>query len=332
MTIRQQGGIFGRNPTFNDVDIEGTLTVNGEPISDFGTMAQQDANNVNIDGGAIDGVSLGTNSVVTEAQVDNININGNTISATNTNGGVIVAPNGTGAFNTPSDFRLSGSEKYAYFLSSSGIGSNDRGKIRAVYAGGGSGYGGDLRLSSRQQNNVWNEDALIIRNDGNIAVSGNLVISTSGKGIDFSATAGTGTSELFDDYEEGVWSPGISDGTTNATATTSLGAYTKTGNRVILNGYVGTTSVSGLSAGAQVRITGLPFTVKNGNDSYGGTGAGLGGGLNITAGSTIGVVTLPNQTYLSPRGWTATTGVTDFLVSQWSNSGSLMFTLSYRTA
>jgi len=26
MTIKQQGGIFGRNPTFNNVDVEGTLT------------------------------------------------------------------------------------------------------------------------------------------------------------------------------------------------------------------------------------------------------------------------------------------------------------------
>ena len=95
MTIKQQGGIFGRNPTFNDVDIEGTLTVNGEPISDFGSMAQQDADSVNIDGGAIDGVTLGTNSAATEAQIDNVNINGNTIKATDTNGNLIINPDGT---------------------------------------------------------------------------------------------------------------------------------------------------------------------------------------------------------------------------------------------
>jgi hypothetical protein len=33
MTIKQQGGIFGRNPTFNDVDVEGTLTVDGLPVT-----------------------------------------------------------------------------------------------------------------------------------------------------------------------------------------------------------------------------------------------------------------------------------------------------------
>lgn len=91
MAIKQQGGIFGRNPTFNNVDIEGTLTVNGEPISDFGTMAQQDANNVNIDGGTIDGtdvtvgagktldVSAGTLTLAND-QISGNAINGGTIS------------------------------------------------------------------------------------------------------------------------------------------------------------------------------------------------------------------------------------------------------------
>jgi len=41
--------------------------------------------------------------------------------------------------------------------------------------------------------------------------TGNVVIGTAGKGIDFSATAGTGTSELLDDYEEGTWSPTFVD-------------------------------------------------------------------------------------------------------------------------
>lgn len=51
---------------------------------------------IDVNGGAIDGVTLGTNSAVTEAQVDNININGNTISSTDTNGNVTIDPNGTG--------------------------------------------------------------------------------------------------------------------------------------------------------------------------------------------------------------------------------------------
>lgn len=62
----------------------------------IGTLALQDADSVDIDGGAIDGVTLGTNSAVTEAQVDNININGNTIRSTDTDGDLVIDPNGSG--------------------------------------------------------------------------------------------------------------------------------------------------------------------------------------------------------------------------------------------
>lgn len=62
----------------------------------LGTIATQAADSVNIDGGAVDGITLGTNSAVTEAQIDNININGNDITATNTDGAIGITPNGTG--------------------------------------------------------------------------------------------------------------------------------------------------------------------------------------------------------------------------------------------
>tara|TARA_R100001510_G_scaffold30739_1_gene27438 strand:- start:4919 stop:7096 length:2178 start_codon:yes stop_codon:yes gene_type:complete len=62
----------------------------------LGTIATQAADSVNIDGGAVDAVTLGTNSAVTEAQIDNININGNTVTSTNTNGNIALTPNGAG--------------------------------------------------------------------------------------------------------------------------------------------------------------------------------------------------------------------------------------------
>jgi hypothetical protein len=68
---------------------------------------------------------------------------------------------------------------------------------------------------------------------GNVTLStGNLIIGTSGKGIDFSATAGTGTSELLDDYEEGTWSPTSVVGT----ATAVSGVYTKIGRQITVLG------------------------------------------------------------------------------------------------
>ena len=45
-----------------------------------------------------------------------------------------------------------------------------------------------------------------VKSGGDVEIKdGNLVIGTSGKGIDFSATSSTGTSELLNDYEEGTF-------------------------------------------------------------------------------------------------------------------------------
>jgi len=82
MTIKQVGGVFGRNPSYNNVEVQ-SLSINGvdvtSSITGLGTISTQDADSVNIDGGAIDGVTLGTNSAITEAQIDDININGSDI-------------------------------------------------------------------------------------------------------------------------------------------------------------------------------------------------------------------------------------------------------------
>ena len=97
--------------------------------------------------------------------------------------------------------------------------------------------------------------------DGNVNVlTGNLVIGTAGKGIDFSATSGTGTSELLDDYEEGTWTPQLRN---NATALTQSwgylsGTYTKVGRVVHVHFGGRLNSVSGTGTG-ELRIYGLPF-------------------------------------------------------------------------
>jgi hypothetical protein len=84
--------------------------------------------------------------------------------------------------------------------------------------------------------------------------TGNLIVA-SGYGIDFSATPGTGTSELFADYEEGTWTPQVFYGGTQASYYNRSGTYTKIGRTVIcqMNAYVS------VVAGALV-IKNLPFT------------------------------------------------------------------------
>lgn len=105
---------------------------------------------------------------------------------------------------------------------------------------------------------------------GNLRLgTGNLIIGTSGKGIDFSATAGTGTSELLADYEEGTWTPTIASNTGTITSYTSSGSYTKVGRQVTL---ILTFKITNNGTGAgYIKITNLPFNVITGNSA--GTGA-----------------------------------------------------------
>jgi hypothetical protein len=89
---------------------------------------------------------------------------------------------------------------------------------------------------------------------GDVTLStGNLVVS-NGKGIDFSATSGAGTSELLADYEEGTWTPSVGG---NATYTAQTGYYTKVGNLVKLRFFM---TISVLGTGSTTTISGIPFT------------------------------------------------------------------------
>ena len=60
------------------------------------TFASTVLTTTDINGGSVDAVTLGTNSPVTEAQIDNVNINVNTISSTDTDGDLVLTPNGAG--------------------------------------------------------------------------------------------------------------------------------------------------------------------------------------------------------------------------------------------
>jgi hypothetical protein len=101
-------------------------------------------------------------------------------------------------------------------------------------------------------------DAVKIDSAQNVTVSaGNLVIGTSGKGIDFSATPGTGTSELLADYEEGTFTPTIASDAGSVTLSTAVGTYTKVGRQVTINANV---TVDATTASSNVYLGSLPFT------------------------------------------------------------------------
>jgi hypothetical protein len=149
--------------------------------------------------------------------------------------------------NTYGLISLNGNRDATDFLGIAGGGGTDKTMFLGVPASG--------KFSFR---NTFSEQ-MVLDSSNNLTVStGNLIIGTSGKGIDFSATAGTGTSELLADYEEGVWTPTIKNsGGTLQTLTTAAGTYRKVGTKVTV--WFTVVSSDDLTDNNYYFLEGLPF-------------------------------------------------------------------------
>jgi hypothetical protein len=235
MTIKQQGGIFGRNPTFNNVEADGSIT--------------------------------GSSGVFEELLVDS--------NASNT------------TLTIESD--LDGSLFYSGInLRREGTAAGVRIEADRNAAAGGVG----LKIKTTANNAAETSGALTDRfsidRAGDVKIwSGNLVIAAAGKGIDFSATAGTGTSELFDDYEEGTWTPTVTAQSGTITSSTFSGGYTIVGNTVFISGAV---TITDAGTGAGDLLLTLPVAAASNNWGGGGREAvatGLSVGINGDTGKML---------------------------------------------
>jgi hypothetical protein len=133
---------------------------------------------------------------------------------------------------------------------------------------------------------------------GKIKVSDNIVIGTSGKGIDFSATSGSGTSELLADYEEGTSTVTLTPGSGSITLTANTINYTKIGRQVTITGRINVSAIS--SPSGTLVLAGLPFTVN----------AGIIGAVSIYA---TGLV-VPTQNNVMADSWLGSDTVINFSV------------------
>jgi len=229
MTIKQHGGIFGRNPTFNDVTVNDLTAGSGSSIEGSGSSVtfSVDRTDASTDG-----------ALVLRAAASSLSIDSD-----GANKDILI--------------RTGGSTERARF------------------------YG----------------------DNGNFSIKGNLIVQTSGSGIDFSATSGTGTSELFDDYEEGTWTPVATSITINSGTPSWSGKYTKIGRTVLAEW--------ALSGGANIDVSlssylSLPFTASG--YSWGTYG-------NVSTNTHIGgMVTFSSSLYFG----TAASGIS-------SASGTILF-------
>ena len=98
-----------------------------------------------------------------------------------------------------------------------------------------------------------------VRSGDQTIVNGDLVIGTSGEGVNFTAnTPAAGmTSQLLNWYEEGTFTPTITASSGTFTTTSATGAYTRVGRLVSFSLEITITTV-GTASGAVLAT--LPFT------------------------------------------------------------------------
>ena len=176
-------------------------------------------------------------------------------------------------------------------------------------------------------------DAVQVKSNGDMAVNdGNLVIGTSGHGIDFGATANstaTGVSmshEVFDDYEEGNWTPFFYawiGGGVPATHDVQYGKYTKIGRVVHIvfdlkgdRGNMGGNyiTVGGLPfahLGSNAEFSSIPWTEYVGGENS--TSSTRGHGLEFGGGATVHAWLTGYTSGAGGSGYTATYMSTSYM-------------------
>ena len=143
---------------------------------------------------------------------------------------------------------------------------------------------------------------------------------------------GTGSSNQLDDYEEGTWTPTLTDGSGNdgtVNSGSTGGTYTKIGRMVAITGRCTTTSVSGLSSLTYVKN--LPFAAISGQAGYATLAVSQAFNLNITAGQSVELTISPGDTKAAVRLNDHGAGNTAMSPSQWSDDGYVMFSGVYVT-
>jgi hypothetical protein len=129
---------------------------------------------------------------------------------------------------------------------------------------------GRITFNTTADGAATSTERMRIDSAGDVTVStGNLIIGTSGKGIDFSATADAGgmTSEVLDDYEEGTFTPIVKYSTSSYALNWEEAEYVKIGNLVYFQiGVDVDTSASNDSS--TVYVYGLPYTSDSSTASH----------------------------------------------------------------
>ena len=197
--------------------------------------------------------------------VDNLRLDGNTISSTDTNGNVQIDPAGTGDTVVASGNVGIGDSNPQRTLSVNGLGKF----LSSITLGG--------TASSTDSNAYFVNEGFANNSDSSTVSLGTvgtrpLIFATNstvrmrilaGGGLTFNGD--TAEANALDDYEEGTWTPVDYHGSVSLTVYEAY--YTKIGQRVFFEMGI---NIASNSSSNVLRFSGLPFTSKSGDDNTGG--------------------------------------------------------------
>jgi len=175
------------------------LTTNGSGTLSFqtvsgggGTIASQDANNVDIDGGAIDGVTIGTNSAVSDLRVGDFRFFNNNIFGTVNDGNLIINPAGNGDINLIADTVQVGDLNSDATLTTRGTGDLTINTNSGTNTGSitiAEGEGGNISLTPHGTGSVVIDGLSYPQSDG---TNGQVLTTDGSGGLSFTTVSGGG--------------------------------------------------------------------------------------------------------------------------------------------
>lgn len=313
----------------SDVAILSTASVGGLTV----TSASVDA--INVLGGTINGTAVGNSTpstgAFTQVTVDNLDINGNTIASTNTNGNITLDPNGTGAVDvssakivnvaTPTSANDGVNKQYVDTLVASGITyhapvkyevPNTTGNLNATYNNGTAGVGATLTnagtLTAFTPDGVvaMVGDRVLVYNQTNAFENGVYTVTTVGSGsVAWVLTRATDA----DTYA--LKSPnGLGEGDAFFVTSGNTGA----GETYVCNtqGTItfGTTAINFVQVSAtQIYSAGTGLTLTNTTFSLTTPVAAANGGTGLTSTPTNGQLLIGNGTNYTLSTLTAGSGI-----------------------
>lgn len=188
----------------------------------------------------------------TQLDVDNLRLDGNTLSITSTNGSLILAANGTGTY------QFSGSSSQSAFLRIFEDTDNGSNFVQITVPSS---------VTANRTVTIPDADGTVTLLGNTSTGSGNVVLATSPTLVTpvlgvASATSISFGDEALSSYDEGSWTP-VPFGSTTAGSPTGTfdGRYVKIGKLVNVTMRLVFTSLDTMAG--SFRISGLPFTVVN---------------------------------------------------------------------